>query len=402
MRSLFRNTFPSQGGTLSRNSTVAIVSSIASEHSRDFCESAAEYLRNNCGWSVQLILRDDVESVATLQRYDGIILRDAHSREYNMVEECGKPVVEAAVKGFGKSDFASVDCDERALGYLAARHFLEHGFRNFGFLGYRGASFSDMREKYYTEALGMRGFRPFCFPERGAKFTGILHEDRDLDEVNFAKWVRGLPPGTGVFCANDVMSHKLLAVCNANGIAVPEDIAILGADDDILLCNVNNPTLSSISLNARGIGIAAAKIMSKILTGRAGDNIGMLHIDVQPGRLSARDSTAIYRFGPNWLSKALVFIDREAVRISASDVYRKVRRSHTAVDAAFSAHVGTTVQKRIMSVRLEEAKRLLVEERVPVAEIADVLGFPSAQYFGNTFKLFFNITPAAYRRQYGN
>ena len=381
-----------------KSRTIALVTSALGCHSRAFCEGAAEYLRNRCGWSVRLVLRDDIRSAATLRSYDGVIVREIRKREYEILESCGKPVVEAAVKGTGSRRFASVDCDEKALSELAARHFLERGFESFAFCGYRGVAFSDVREQYFTEALRGAGKSVLCYPPSEGRFSEKLVEEAETDGTAFSRWVLALPKGTGVFCANDVMAHRLLSVCIANRIRVPRELSILGADDDFLLCNVNNPSLSSISLNANGIGAGAARLLARILDGGVKGDIGRLHEEVPPGRLTVRNSTEIYRMGPDWLSDALIYIDRNAANVSASDVYRAVRRSHTAVDAAFSDVLGTTVQKRIMSVRMTSAKRLLEDGKVAVAKIAAQLGFPSVQYFGSTFKLHFNATPAAWRR----
>lgn len=378
--------------------TIALVTSALGCHSRAFCEGAADYIRNHCGWSVRLILRGDIRSAATLRAYDGVIVREIRKREYEILESCGKPVVEAAVKGTGSPRFASVDCDEKALAGLAARHFLSRGFTSLAFCGYRGVAFSDVRERHFTAAVRAAGRTVRCFPEEEGRFAEKLIEVAEPDEESFVRWVLGLPKGTGVFCANDVLAHQLLAVCMANRIKVPHDLSILGADDDFLLCNINNPSLSSISLNANGIGVGAARLLERILDGGVKGDIGRMHEEVPPGRLRVRNSTEVYRMGPAWLSDALVYIDRNAAKVSASDVYRFVKRSHTAVDAAFSEIGGTTVQKRILGVRMEEAKRLLEDETISIAYIAETLGFPSVQYFSSTFKLHFNATPAAYRR----
>ena len=378
--------------------TIALVTSALGCHSRAFCEGAASYLRNRCGWSVRLVMRDDVRSAATLRPYDGVIAREIRPREYKILEACGKPVVEAAVKGTGSACFAAVDCDERALATLAARHFLERGFSSFAFCGYGGVAFSDARERYFVQALKDAGQEALVFSEHGKRRSELLAEDVDPSEEAFSAWILSLPRGTGVFCANDILAHRLLSVCLANRIRVPRDLSILGADDDFLLCNVNDPSLSSIALNAHGIGSGAARLLQKILEGKAKGPVGHLYEEVPPGRVQVRNSTEIYHFGPDWLSDALVYIDRNAAKVSASDVYRAVRRSHTTVDAAFSDALGTTVQKRIMSVRMASAKRLLEDGKVAVAKIAAQLGFPSVQYFGSTFKLHFNATPAAWRR----
>lgn len=378
---------------------IALIANGRGAHARSFCEGAADDIRNRCGWKLRLLLRDDLRPTTSLRAFDGVIVRDIGEREYDLICKLGIPVVEAAVKGTGSSRFASVDCDEKELSALAARHFLERGFTEFAFCGYRGVSFSDIREHHFNAAVAAAGFEVRNFPEQGAAFAEKTVEDAEPDETNLDLWVRSLPKGTGVFCANDLLAHKLLAVCQAGRLRIPQDIAILGADNDFLLCNINEPTLSSISLNAYGIGAGAARLLERILAGEIPGDVGSVHESVPPGRLKTRDSTAIYRFGPPWLSDALVYIDRNAAKISAADVCHSVRKSHTAVDAAFAEFLHTSVQKRITSVKMDEALRLLEDGNDRISDIAERLGFPSVQYFGNVFKLMFNATPAAYRKE---
>lgn len=379
--------------------TIALVTSALGCHSRAFCEGAASYLRNRCGWSVRLVMRDDIRSAATLRPYDGVIAREIRSEDYKILEACGKPVVEAAVKGTGSPLFAAVDCDERALSDLAARHFLERGFTSLAFCGYRGVAFSDARERHFIAAVKAAGKSAIVFRENGRESPEKqLFEDAEPSEAAFCAWVLSLPKGTGVFCANDVLAHRCLSVCLARRIRVPRELSILGADDDFLLCNVNDPSLSSIALNAHGIGAGAARLLQKILEGKTKGPVGHLYEEVPPGRVQVRNSTEIYRFGPDWLSDALVYIDRNAAKISASDVYRQVAKSHTTVNAAFAEHLQTTVQKRILNVRMSEAKRLLEDDALSISALATALGFPSVQYFSNLFRLHFNTPPAAYRR----
>ena len=381
--------------------TIAVVTSALGCHSRAFCEGAAEYVRRNCGWMVRLVLCEELRSAEMLRSCDGIIARELGVREYDILEKCGRPVVEASVRESRSHRFPSVDCDERVIGRLAAEHFLKRGFTSFAFCGFPSrVDFSDAREQYFCETLKERGLTVRRYPTGTPCFLGGPYSP-DLvvpgPDDELAEWAQGLPKGTGVFCANDVMARQLLCTCIERRISVSGYLAILGVDNDLLFCNLNAPGLSSVDPNARGIGAAGAELLLRILSGREAAVKGA-HLDAQPGGVVVRASTEVYRMGPPWLSDALVEIDRNAATLTASDVYRLVRKSHTAVDGAFSEFLGTTVQKRILAVRMEEAKTLLEGAKTPVADIAKSLGFPSAQYFSSTFKLHFNATPAAYRR----
>lgn len=176
---------------------------------------------------------------------------------------------------------------------------------------------------------------------------------------------------------------------------VPEDVAILGVDDDALVCNFTTPTISSIDPNAFGIGSAAARTLAEALEGGARKG-GVLA--VPPTGLVVRNSTKIYPLDPPWLSDALLMIREEVVRgLTAADVIARLGLSHTVVNAAFRRVLDTTVQREIVRVRIETAKRLLNETALPLAEIARRSGYATPQYFCRDFTAAAGMTPMKWR-----
>jgi LacI family transcriptional regulator len=190
-------------------------------------------------------------------------------------------------------------------------------------------------------------------------------------------------------------AYHLAEACRSQGLQIPEDVAILGADDDELVCNFSDPPLSSIDQNAFGIGYAAAKTLESMLQN---PDVVPSPVLIDPIRLIERESTRIYTVSPPWLSDALIFIRRNiSNNITASDVYAAVGKSHTLVDSAFRRTFGTSVQKTIIRTRLEEAKRLIRDTSLTLTEISAKTGFSTAQYFCSSFSKTFGTSPSAYR-----
>ena len=188
----------------------------------------------------------------------------------------------------------------------------------------------------------------------------------------------------------------MLLACEASALKVPRDVAILGVDNDSLICNFTTPTLSSIDPDAFGLGRAAADCLDRKLSDPSAAEVSPRKI--APKGLVARTSSETYPLDPPWLSDALVYIRRNVVRhISAADVYAHLGRSHTRVNAIFRERLGSTVQKEIRAAQLAEAERLLKTTALPLSEIAKRSGFASPQYFCNVYSAAFGKPPSAAR-----
>ena len=163
-----------------------------------------------------------------------------------------------------------------------------------------------------------------------------------------------------------------------------------------MLCTFSSPSISSINPNAHGIGYKAAQTLSEIMNGFRTEPV----IRVKPTELVTRASTEIYPLNPRWLSDALIYINSNIHRnLSASDIYRHVKRSHTIVDQAFREALGTTVSKEIAAARLREAHRLIISTKLPLATIAKLSGFASVQYFTRSFTAAYGKSPMRTREK---
>ena len=314
-----------------------------------------------------------------------------------------KPVVDVFY-GKVRSGFGVADLDNVAIGNLAAEHFISRGFREFAYCGYEGVNFSDVRRTTFVRAVEQTGhvchvFRPRkldanYFNEnvvKGERYAPPAYEARAI-----RSWLRKLPKPVAVFCSHDLRAYQVLTLCRDAGIAVPNEVAILGVDDDAILCGFTMPTISSIDPNGFETGRESVRIAREMLHSQEARSNPPCSL-VKPLRLIVRGSSEIYPVDPPWLSDALVYINRNAAKgVTAADVFAHVGLSHTTVGSAFRQKIGMSVQDMLAKVRIEESCRLL-ESGMSVTDAAQKSGFSSVQYFCRAFAAEHEMSPAVWQ-----
>lgn len=369
---------------------------------RQLCEGIASFAQERAGWELTTLERDDLASRRLLAGFDGFIARVYDEPVAKAFCRVRKPVADVSCERTLSSPFIrGVLQDNRAIGALAARHFIEHLFTAFAYCGFDGKRFSDDRRDAFTRCLKLNHFDCHVYrsPVRIAKELdkSIASHERlaaGADSLRLQAWLKGLPKPIAVFCANDLRAFHVLEACKSCGFRVPDDIAILGVDNDTLVCNFTSPPLSSIDPDAFSLGITAAECLAGALDGVP----KVTPRKIGPKAVVTRVSTEIYPLDPAWLSTALIFIRRNVNRhLSAADVYSHLGLSHTAVNRAFRDKLDTTVQQEIRKAQLAEARRLLRDTALPLAEIAHRTGFMTPQYFTNVFSSTFGHPPSKFR-----
>lgn len=299
-----------------------------------------------------------------------------------------------------------VNVDNEAIASAAVEHFVSRRFTEFAFCGRSGVAYSDERRGAFAALLRKRGFpcRMYDPPKAagralasgGARRKGEA-VDEPADARSLEKWAASLKPGTAVFCCQDLRAYQLMRACRTKGVRVPQDVAVLGVDDDPLFCSFTDPKLSSVDPNAEDVGREAVRALAESLR-RTRGRTAARDVFVKPRGVTVRESTDVYRVDHPWLGKALEFIHRDpAACITAADVFAHVGLSHTIVDREFRSKLGTSVQKEIMKARLDRAAELLANTSIPVAEVAERSGFASFPYFCSSFSSRFRTTAVRYR-----
>lgn len=369
-------------------------------HGRSMIEGIADYALLNTDWRLESIDPKNLANIANIKRFSGFIVRVMDDATAKELIKTKKPVIDT----YGKSDAGKIPfirLDDRAISECAAKFFNEHKFTHYAFCGFPGLRFSEARGKAFKKAVADFGKSCIMYDGGGKVLeeTSVRDERMDVcsDYTALSRWAKSLPKPISVFCCNDMRAFHFLKACNEAKIKVPQEVSVLGVDNDKVLCTFSNPPLSSIDTNSFALGQNAAKALDLMLSNTSClAPMATLH---KPAGVVERTSTDFYPTQTPWLSDALVYIRRHiGDGISANDVITHLGYSHTTVGKVFRRELGLSVQQEIIRYRRELACRLLIDTSLTAAEIADKCGYPSPQYFAHMFAAHFNTTPEKWRR----
>lgn len=383
---------------------VAVFVETSRGYGRALCEGIADFAQANGHW----VFEGGGESwEAGLHELppdiNGVIARIPGPKMAQSLARLKVPVVDL-YRWEEYEGITSVDADHTAIGRMAAEWFLERRFRNFAFCGYTSARFSDVRGAAFKAGVEAGGFSCAVYSEMAydSDYLGkmILQAEsygEPPDHDRIAAWLKSLPRPTALFCCHDIRAYQVAVVCKELGIRVPHEVAIMGVDNDRILCGFSDPMLTSIDPDARQIGHTGARLLYERMTRRGRK---ATHVCVPPRRIVERASTEIDPVEPQWLSEALRYIRKEIpAGLNAEEVIRHVGLSHTQVERAFVKVLGNTIHQEIARLRMREACRLLAETDFSAAEVGKRAGFSSAQYFNRLFHAHSGLTPLEYRRK---
>ena len=279
-----------------------------------------------------------------------------------------------------------METDDEAIARLALEHFRERGFRTVAFCGDPRFNWSRWRGEHFTRSARGRLRLPRL---PGAAAAGEPGQSRLRD------WVRGLPKPVGVFACYDIMAQRLLDACRDAGVAVPEEAAVLGVDNDHLLCSLSSPPLSSVIPDAHRTGYAAAVLLDRMIAGKA--VAPKAHL-IRPVGIATRQSTDVLAVPDADVAAALHLIREHACDgINVADLLRSVLLSRRVLEQRFRRIVGRTPHQEIVRVKLARVRQLLAETNLPLSTIARRAGFPHAEYMSVAFKREVGQPPSEYR-----
>lgn len=369
-------------------------------HGRTLLEGLAEFARTQYDWRLTLLEPEQLTDPSTLSRFDGFIARVMDNATARALLETKKPVIDV----YGRQEntpFTTLRLDDTAIAQMAAAFYADRLYLSVAACGYPGLRFSDARTAAFAAEAAERGIPCRIFGERTQgliKDTFFRKEQTGQvpDAAALGEWLTTLPRPTAIFCCNDIRAFQLMKVCEARDIRVPQDVAILGVDNDTLLCTFTASPISSIDTNPFALGRRAGELLAERMTHPSKAAHTFLH---PPRRVIERASTDAFRFSIPWLSDALIFIRRNLAKgINATDVVHHLGYSHTTVNNAFRYELGTTIQQEIIRQRLTCACRLLKETTASAAQIAAKTGFKNAQYFSKVFADSLGKTPGIWRK----
>jgi LacI family transcriptional regulator len=292
---------------------------------------------------------------------------------------------------------STVKTDDKVIANWAADHLQGKGIRSFAYCGTRTRALDrwiEIRRDSFCQRIAERGYP--C-----AVFTGRRYAPRrwDLLQAELQQWLAGLPKPVGIMACNDSRGRHLLEACRRSAFRVPDDVAVVGVDDDELMCELAIPPLTSIAQAAEEIGFQAAQLLDQLMRGR---RRRPTHLTVAPTCLVPRQSTDMVAVDDPVVSQALRFIRQHATeRIGVPDVVRHLDVSRSTAETRMKQHLGRTVHEEIQRLQLDAARRLITTSDLPLRVIAERSGFSSIHYMSAVFQRELGQPPGQLRRQAG-
>lgn len=328
------------------------------------------------------------------EKWDGVISRHTTPAMVKACAQLGIPLVDLndspVFPGVPK-----IRPNNTAIGHLGAEHFIERGFRHFAYCGFGNEGWSCERRDGFKEALHLAGHTCDVLD---LDYPGIITPDWNAQQTAvLASWLRHLPKPTGVMACVDVRAFQLIDAAQRAGLLVPEEIALLGVNNDLIRCELSYPSLSSIALNAHQTGYRAAEVMDCLLR-KEGTIPAETRID--PLNVVTRLSTDILAVGDRNVAAALSVIRERACKgINVDEVAALAFASRSQLEKKFRRYIGRSPQAEIRRVQVERVKELLTETDLPLKTIAGMTGFEHIEYLSVVFKRLTGCSPGQFRKQ---
>lgn len=286
--------------------------------------------------------------------------------------------------------------DYLGTGRMAARFYIERGFRNFGFFGFDRVCWSDERREGFRQEIEAAGFGGSYYSYCKQNIDRLWYYGKDeLDE-----WLRSLPKPIAIMACDDNQGINLIEACHALGIKVPSEISVVGVDNDELLCSLSSTPLSSIQVDIREGGYRTAELIEQKVTH---PELPSRDIILKPVKIVTRMSTAAYATDDTQIIKAIFYIYKNFQKnISVRDVMSETALSRRLLERRFKNVTGQSIYQFISDLRIKHFAEMLRETDELIINIALSLGESDTKSISRRFKQLYGCTPTEWRRQKQN
>jgi LacI family transcriptional regulator len=387
-------TKPMAAGGEHRSATdrdVAVILDPANVYQRRILRGVAEHVQRAGGWRLFLEPGAHLVPDPRTWRGDGVIAYFGDRRVMRLVEQLGVPAV-SIERGADELPprIPLVMTDNAAIGRLAAGYFLERGFKHLAYCGAtEPAYWCGPRSEAFAAAAAAAGATCEVF----ARHQKLAREWLPALEA-LAAWVAGLPVPVGILAVNDARARHVVEACRMAGRRVPGDVAVLGIDNDEMLCELTTPGLSSVEHDTREIGRRAAELLDDLMRGGRPSGTFL----VPPVGVTGRRSTETLAIADAEIALAVEFLRANfAGSVRVEDVARASGLSLSSLKTRFKTVVGRPVHAELQRLRLAEARRLLATTDLPVKKVASLAGFADISHFTTAFRKHAGVPPAKYR-----
>jgi len=376
---------------------VILLIEMSTAYGRGMLRGIARYINHYGPWQIYreppfyIDMKNADEKKSRMLRWqaDGMIVREPH-RHLEIIQ-MGIPTIISPNKLPG---IPAIVTDYRRIGRMAADHLIERKYRHFGFCGFDDMPWSRNREKGFTDRLAEVGFPCHSYRQPASEALRLWENEQPC----LADWLRSLPKPVGVMACNDDRGQNIIETCKLIGLHVPEEVAVIGVDNDELVCNLTDPTLSSSALNPEKDGYDAARLLDRLM---AGENLTQATINNPPTHVVTRQSTDSLAITDPDIAQAVRYIKQNARRnIQVADVASALAVSRRTLGRKFRKILGSTIHEQIKRARTETIARILIETDLSISRIAQELDFPGGEHLARYFRQEKGLTPREFRKKY--
>lgn len=379
---------------------VALIIEAIRGHEREVMQGIAEYARIRGRWIFYLNKMDPyyhfnstkIKSYIT-QLLDwgvnGVITR--YPEEFAALKDKGIPMF--SLKQLGTSENTFV-IDNKQIGVMGARYFIERCFKHYGFCGFEGMFWSDIRCQAFSETIAASQYSVSIYKPQRSRCPFSW----ELEQKTLAEWLISLPKPVAVMACNDDSAAHVLEAAKIAGLYVPEEIAVLGVGNDELICKFSDPPLSSIVLNSQQAGYEAAGILDQLMSGM---KPSCSTVNVKPTQVASRRSTDFLAVEDKIIAESLAYIRRNSSSIiQVERIAEQVGLSLRVLQSRFRKNMGFTLREEIRRARLNHIVTLLLNSNLSIEDVAMMSGYSTTYNMIRFFKSETGTSPGQYRKSH--
>ena len=346
------------------------------------------------------ISKSEVKTLLQFKKFnpDGIIANNVNNKEqFDHILNVGVPMVIIGdyIPEETSSRYIRIYSDPEAIGKLAAEHLLDRGYKNYAFCGYDFINWSHARGNAFSKVLAENGFQTHYYVQPKSPSKRRWENEQYI----MAKWLQSLPKPVGVMASNDDRAQQVIEACKIENLHVPEQVSVLGVDDDEFVCDLTEPPLSSVLLDNEKAGFEASRLLHNMMEF---ENIPNQEIIVTPTHIVTRESTEILAIDDPQVALAVRYIRQHCKGlIQVSDVVNVVALGRRTLEERFNKIIGRSIFNEITRCRINKISEALLESNKSISELALDFGYPDEAHISRYFRRTQGVTPLEYRKRHG-
>lgn len=368
----------------------------STEFSRRFLNGLIQWTHEVGGWSFYRLppyyesIYGEEEVLEWAKKWKAnVIIAQWNYMGIELLKKLQIPVFLQNYKEEGKV-FSNIIGDYIGTGVMAAKFFIQRRYTNFGFYGNKGYIWSAERARGFMSEIEKSGGRYFYF-----EGEDLNHRQWGDSHTELENWLVSLPKPIAIFACDDSFAIQIAEICKLNNIHIPDEVALLGVDNDLLICNITDPPISSIVLDIERGGYKLGKKIQEILTN---DNYNLFNISVNPLGIELRKSTEKYLLKDEYILKVIKYIqDNFKSKIDVDILTELIPLSRRSLEIRFRKEMGISIYQFILDLRIEYFTLLLMTTDLPIPDIVFKSGFNDYSNIIRIFKKIKGCTPKQYR-----